>query len=74
LRNAIVRHIEHSHRNGFAVIGKNARHADLASDKAQTHFILLYPVAIDRDLLTTNSFRNNHMANVPAAMQIITAA
>ncbi len=40
LCDAIVRHIEHRNRNGSTVIGKDTRHADLASYKAQTHFVL----------------------------------
>ena len=34
LRDAIIGHIEHCYRNGSTVFGKDARHADLASNKA----------------------------------------
>jgi hypothetical protein len=34
LSNAIIRHIEHGHRDSTAILGKYARHADLASYKA----------------------------------------
>jgi hypothetical protein len=34
LRDAIVRHIKHCHRDGRTIFGENARHADLASNKA----------------------------------------
>jgi hypothetical protein len=34
LGNAIVRHIEHGYRDTYTIVGKNARHADLAPNKA----------------------------------------
>ncbi|MPN60873.1 hypothetical protein SDC9_208606 [bioreactor metagenome] len=34
LGHAIVGHVKHSHRNGPAILGENASHADLAPDKA----------------------------------------
>jgi hypothetical protein len=37
LGDPIVRHIEHGYRDTYAVVGKNARHADLAPNKAKTH-------------------------------------
>jgi hypothetical protein len=37
LGDPIVRHIEHGYRDTCAVVGKNARHADLAPNKAKTH-------------------------------------
>jgi hypothetical protein len=37
LRDAVVGHVEHRHRNGLAVIGEDARHADLPADKSHSH-------------------------------------
>jgi hypothetical protein len=34
LGNAIVRHVDHRDRDGLTVVGKDARHADLATHKA----------------------------------------
>ena len=35
LRDAIVGDVEDGHRNGFAVVGEHARHANLATDKSE---------------------------------------
>ena len=42
LCNAVVRHFEHGYRNGNTIFGKDARHADLATDEAEllTHYYL----------------------------------
>src|SRR5208282_1228980 len=37
LNHAIVRHVNHGHRNGITIVGKHARHADLPSNQSQTH-------------------------------------
>jgi hypothetical protein len=34
LGHTVVRHIEHGYRDAYAIVGKNARHADLAPNKA----------------------------------------
>jgi hypothetical protein len=58
LGDAIVRHIQHSHRNGCTVLGKNAGHADLATDESDIHYLHSFanpiaggckaPISIDR--------------------------
>src|SRR4051812_39946372 len=42
LGNAVVRHVEHGHRLRNAVIGEDARHADLAADQSYCHDILFH--------------------------------
>ena len=42
LRDAIVADVEHRHRNGAAVVGEDARHADLASYQSKAHISLFY--------------------------------
>ncbi len=37
LRDAVVGHVEHRHRDGGAVIGEHAGHANLATHQAETH-------------------------------------
>jgi hypothetical protein len=48
LRDAVSRHVEHRHRHGLAVVGEDAGHANLATDKSETHFVFLSapPIAI----------------------------
>ena len=42
LRDAIVGHFQHRHRNGRTVLGENAGHADLAANEPDTHVRISY--------------------------------
>src|SRR5688572_7238902 len=43
LGDAVIRHVDHGHRDGVALVGEHAGHADLAPYQAQTHVIRLFP-------------------------------
>src|SRR3954463_8692286 len=51
LGDAVVRHVDHRHRQRRAVLGKDACHADLAADQSDAHTFLFYlgPCASRRD-------------------------
>jgi hypothetical protein len=42
LRDAVVGDVEHRHRQRAAVVGEDARHADLAADKSYGHTVLFW--------------------------------
>src|SRR5512139_140433 len=42
LRDTVVGHFQHRHRNGRAALGENAGHADLAANEPDTHLCISY--------------------------------